>query len=68
MDFALTNKVALQSVRNLIINNVNQYKTFGLRYDVDTQAWTEITALNLSSSNVFDLGNWRRLRARSGHD
>jgi hypothetical protein len=46
-----------QSVRTLIINNVNQYKTFGLRYDVDTQAWTEITALNLSSSNTFDLGN-----------
>ena len=46
-----------QSVRTLIINNVNQYKTFGLRYDVDTQAWTEITALDLSSSNIFDLGN-----------
>jgi hypothetical protein len=46
-----------QSVRNLIINNVNQYKTFGLRYDIDTQEWTEITALNLSSSNTFDLGN-----------
>ena len=46
-----------QSVRNLIINNVNQYKTFALRYDVDTQEWKEITALNLSSSNTFDLGN-----------
>jgi hypothetical protein len=45
-----------QSIRTLIINNCNQYKTFALRYDVDTQAWTEITALNLSSSNTFDLG------------
>ena len=46
-----------QSVRSLIINNVNQYKTFGLRYDIETQTWQEITALNLSSSNTFDLGN-----------
>lgn len=45
------------SVRTLIINNVNTYKTFALRYDVNTQEWKEITALNLSSSNTFDLGN-----------
>ena len=51
------NTVLPQSVRNLIINNVNTYKTFALRYDVDTQEWTEINALDLSSSTTFDLGN-----------
>ena len=50
------NTTLVQSVRSMIINNVKQYKTFGIRYDVRTQEWKEITALNLSSSNTFDLG------------
>ena len=51
------NTTLSQTLRNTIINNVAQYKTFGLRYDTNSQSWTIVSAVNLSSSNVFDLGS-----------
>ena len=38
-----------------IIDRVQAYEEFGLRYDVDTETWKVITATNLSSSDVFNL-------------
>jgi hypothetical protein len=40
-----------------IIDRVEAYEEFGLRYDVDTETWKVITSTNLSTSSVFDLGN-----------
>jgi len=40
-----------------IIDRVEAYEEFGLRYDVDTETWKVITANNLSASSVFSLSN-----------
>ena len=40
-----------------IIDRVEAYEEFGLRYDVDTETWKVITSTNLSSSSVFSLSN-----------
>jgi len=40
-----------------IIERVEDYEDFGLRYDIDTETWKIITSTNLSTSSVFDLGN-----------
>jgi len=40
-----------------IIDRVEAYEEFGLRYDVDTETWKVITSTNLSASSVFSLGN-----------
>jgi hypothetical protein len=40
-----------------IIDRIEAYEEFGLRYDVDTETWKVITATNLSASSVFNLGN-----------
>ena len=40
-----------------IIERVEDYEDFGLRYDIDTETWKVITSTNLSTSSVFDLGN-----------
>jgi hypothetical protein len=40
-----------------IIDRVEAYEEFGLRYDVDTETWKVITSTNLSASSVFGLGN-----------
>ncbi len=40
-----------------IIDRVEAYETFGLRYDTDTETWIVITTGNLSSSAVFSLSN-----------
>ena len=40
-----------------IIDRVEAYEEFGLRYDVDTETWKVITSTNLSTSSVFSLGN-----------
>jgi len=45
------------SVRNEIIQAIGDYKTFGLRYDLDTQAWAIITNANLNQANTFSLDN-----------
>jgi len=43
------------TMRTSVISNITNYKTFGLRYDYDTQAWTIITALNLDQAETFAL-------------
>ena len=40
-----------------IIDRIEAYETFALRYDVDTESWKVITATNLSDSSIFSLGN-----------
>jgi hypothetical protein len=40
-----------------IIERVESYEEFGLRYDVNSETWKVITATNLSSSSVFSLTN-----------
>ena len=40
-----------------IIDRVEAYEDFGLRYDIDTETWKVITSTNLSSSSVFSLSN-----------
>ena len=43
------------AVRNSMINAIGDYKTFGLRYDRDTQAWAIIDSLDLNQANTFSL-------------
>src|SRR5210317_28277 len=40
-----------------IIDRIEAYEEFGLRYDVDTETWKVITSTNLSTSAVFSLAN-----------
>jgi len=40
-----------------LIDRIQAYEEFGLRYDVGTENWKVITATNLSSSSVFNLSN-----------
>jgi hypothetical protein len=40
-----------------IIDRIEAYEDFGLRYDVDNEEWRVITTTNLSTSSVFSLGN-----------
>ena len=45
------------ALENDIIDRVEAYETFGLRYDVDSETWKVITSTNLSSSNTFSLAD-----------
>jgi hypothetical protein len=40
-----------------LIDRIEAYEEFGLRYDIDTETWKVITSTNLSTSAVFDLNN-----------
>ena len=40
-----------------IIDRVESYEEFGLRYDIDSEEWRVITSSNLSTSSVFSLTN-----------
>jgi len=40
-----------------IIDRIEAYEEFGLRYDTDSETWKVITSTNLSTSSVFSLGN-----------
>ncbi len=40
-----------------IIDRIEAYEEFGLRYDLDSESWQVITASNLSSSTTFSLTN-----------
>lgn len=44
-------------IRSSMITNISEYKTFGLRYDVDTQQWAIITGSNINTATTFDIGN-----------
>ena len=38
-----------------LIDRIQAYETFGIRYDVDSETWKVITSTNLSDSSVFSL-------------
>jgi len=40
-----------------LIDRIEAYEDFGLRYDVNSETWKVITATNLSTSSVFNLTN-----------
>ena len=40
-----------------VIDRIEAYEEFGLRYDWDTETWKVITSTNLSASDVFSLTN-----------
>ena len=40
-----------------LIDRIEAYEDFGIRYDVDSETWKVITSTNLSTSSVFTLNN-----------
>ena len=40
-----------------IIDRIEAFEEFGLRYDVDSESWKVITSTNLSTSSVFSLAD-----------
>ena len=40
-----------------LLERIEAFEEFGLRYDVDSETWKVITSTNLSASSVFSLGN-----------
>ncbi len=40
-----------------LIDRIEAYEEFGLRYDINTETWKVITSTNLSTSDVFSLSN-----------
>ena len=46
-----------EAFKNDLIDRIEAYETFGIRYDVDTESWKVITTTNLSASNIFSLNN-----------
>ena len=40
-----------------IIDRIEAYEEFGLRYDIDTETWKVITSTNLSTSSIFTTTN-----------
>ncbi len=40
-----------------LIDRINAYETFGIRYDVDNGEWAVVTSANLSTSTTFSLSN-----------
>ena len=51
------NTTLTSTVRNSIIDFIGDFKTFGLRYDRDTQAWVIIENLDLNQASTFSLTN-----------
>ena len=45
------------SLETDLLERIEAYEDFGLRYDVDSETWKVITSTNLSTSAVFDLAN-----------
>ena len=45
------------TLKNDLIDRIEQFEEFGLRYDIDSETWKVITSTNLSASAVFDLNN-----------
>jgi hypothetical protein len=45
------------ALKNDLIDRINAYEEFGLRYNEETGAWIVITSTNLSASSVFSLDN-----------
>ena len=40
-----------------ILDRIEAYEEFGLRYDIDSESWKVITSTNLSTSSVFSLAD-----------
>ena len=40
-----------------LLDRIEAYEEFGLRYDINSETWKVITSTNLSTSSVFDLAN-----------
>ena len=40
-----------------LLNRIEEYEEFGLRYDTDSETWKVITSTNLSTDSVFSLAN-----------
>ena len=40
-----------------MLDRIEQFEEFGLRYDIDSETWKVITSTNLSTSSVFSLDN-----------
>ncbi len=40
-----------------LLDRIEAYEEFGLRYDIDTETWKVITATNLSTATAFSLNN-----------
>ncbi len=40
-----------------LLDRIEAYEEFGLRYDIDSETWKVITSTNLSTSSVFSLNN-----------
>ena len=45
------------SLETDLLDRIEAYEEFGLRYDVDSETWKVITSTNLSASAVFSLAN-----------
>jgi hypothetical protein len=45
------------TLKTEILDRVEAYENFGLRYDVDSETWKVITSTNVSASSVFSLSN-----------
>ena len=48
---------ALFEIEADLIDRIEAFEDFGLRYDIDSETWKVITSTNLSTSAVFDLNN-----------
>ena len=46
-----------ESVKTDMINRIEDFEEFGLRYDETSETWKVITSTNLSSSTIFNLDN-----------
>tara|TARA_B100000214_G_scaffold101686_1_gene71018 strand:- start:8360 stop:11848 length:3489 start_codon:yes stop_codon:yes gene_type:complete len=45
------------ALKNDLIDRINAYENFALRYDQENEEWKVITSTNVSTSTVFGLGN-----------
>ena len=45
------------SLKTDIIDRIEAYETFGLRFDADNEEWKVVTSTNLSSDSTFSLTN-----------
>jgi len=46
-----------ESLEADLLDRIEAYEEFGLRYDIDTETWKVITSTNLSTSSIFSLAN-----------
>ena len=49
--------ITIDVLKNDLIDRINAFEEFGLRFNEDSGEWVVITSANLSSSNTFSLTN-----------